>query len=243
MKKKIYILLFICLIIFKTDRLSAMITLSTGINGGIMPSPGGNLSSYIQSGTLGVDNGIDGINRSESGLSTGNIGKLLGASAGVTGRVFISDYYMIRMAVNYTMSITGGTGETIDLSSNVVETTYSVWLIDVPITAGISIPFWKDVRISLSGGLALGYGNYSNSFKSAALNSSASFSGWAFPVVFIISGEYFITNSSSLITSISYYKGSSTIIKSGSDYAKIDFTGYRWNVGISFFFDMQNIQL
>ncbi len=210
---------------------------SWAFQAGMIPAMGGGMSSYEQSARIGVDNGIYGINRSEKGKSTKNIDQPVGFTGGGEFKLVLFNYYMARVGANYSRSIYGGTGKSLDPAGNIMKVEYSLWYYDIPLMAGISIPFWKDVRITLSGGLAYASGTYSNSFKSDAVNSKAAFSGWALPRVISLSGEYFINYDIAATTAISYYEGSTKVIKNRADYAVLDFTGYRFTFGVSYYMD------
>ncbi len=209
-----------------------------GIYTGLAPAMGGSMNTYIQEMTLGVESGIDSINREMAGRDTEEIERLLGVVGGFEGKVIVLNYLMIRVGANYLKSFYGGKGKTLDPADDVVAVKYSMWACDFPLTVGVSIPFWKDIRISLSGGIAYAYGSQSSSFKSATLNQSTSVTGWALPLVFILAGDHYLTNTLSLTSTISYYKGVSRVKSdSGPDYARVDFSGYRWTLGFSFYFN------
>ncbi|HPI91426.1 MAG TPA: hypothetical protein PK859_19120 [Spirochaetota bacterium] len=209
---------------------------SLGAHIGLAPDMGGNLQSRVQRTELGVDNGIDGINRSMDGVKTEKINKLLGAYGGMDFKVVFAKYFLFRLQTNFVMNFFGGTGVTLDQSENRLTAKYSLWIVDIPVGLGVSVPFGDIVRISLCGGVAFAYGSYSNSFKSSTVNSSATFETWTFPWLIMLSGEYFFREDIAITTSLAYYQGSSDVIKSRSDYAKIDFSGFRWNIGFSYYF-------
>jgi hypothetical protein len=211
--------------------------IGVGFYAGLAPAMGGSMNTYVQNTTLGVGSGIDGINRDMSGRDTGEVKRLLGVAGGVEGKVIVLNYLMIRLGANYLKGFYGGKGKTLDLSDELVTAKYSMWAFDFPLTVGLSIPFWKDVRISISGGIAYAYGSQSTSFKSTTLDQSTSVKGWAMPLVFILAGDHYLSNTLSLTSTISYYKGASKVKKDNSDYARVDFSGYRWTVGFSFYFN------
>ena len=219
-------------------RLMASVEASLGFSAGYIPSMGGNLGSSVQSTQLGVDNGIDGINRSQDGTDTEMIGRLIGITGGGELKIIVFGNYLVRVGANYARSIYGGKGKTIDPWGNTVKVEYAVWYYDFPFTLGISIPFWKDVRINLSGGIAYARGTSRNSFRSPVLDSSASFTGWALPRVIILSGEYFLDGEVALMTSLSYYQGATELMTNRGDMGRVDFTGYRWNIGFSYSYDL-----
>ena len=213
---------------------------SLGAHFGLAPSLGGDLHSRFQETVLGVSNGIDGINRSMPGIKTDKAERLLGAYGGIDLKAVFIKYLMIRLQANFTMNMIGGTGSSLDLSENKLRVRYTMWAVDIPFCLGASVPLGRSVRISLCGGVAFAYGNYSNSFKSSTVSSSAEFEGWTFPWVIMLSGEYFFRKDIAIISSVVYYHGATDTIKSGSDFAQIDFTGFRWNIGFSYHFFNQN---
>ncbi|MFH0976324.1 MAG: hypothetical protein V1874_11135 [Spirochaetota bacterium] len=252
MKKTLLIIVF--LIITQIQDISAeTVSVSGGFYAAYMPSMGGNLGSYTQETYFNSNSGIDGINRSMDGYSTSNIDRLTGVFAGFDVKAIFHDYYLIRVGANYGMSIMGGKGKTIynDGTYHNLECEYSLKQYDFPVTVGLSIPFWKDARISLSCGTAFARATYENKFESdstaAPFSATQSaikgkFTGWAFPLVVIIQGDYFLKQEVALTTTIAYYKGSTKVIKDSKDndgnidFASIDFTGYRFNLGVSYYF-------
>lgn len=233
---KIWALCLVLLPIFIINAHAIETDVSLGAHFGLAPALGGDLGSRFQENTLGVNNGIEGINRSMSGIDTDKVERLLGGYGGIDFKVIFIKYLMIRLQANFTMNMTGGTGISLDQAENRLEVSYSFWAVDIPVQVGVSVPFGNTVRISLSGGIAFAYGTYSNSFKSATVNSSAEFTGWTFPWIIMLSGEFFLKEYIALTSSLVYYNGATDIIRSGSDYAKIDFGGFRWNIGFSYHF-------
>ncbi len=209
---------------------------SLGANLGLAPDMGGNLRSGFQENVLGVSNGIDGINRSMDGADTEKINKLLGACGGIDFKVVFATYFLFRMQANFAMNFFGGRGASLDQAENELKAEYSLWIVDIPFMLGASIPFGNIVRISLCGGMAFAYGSYSNSFKSSAVNGGATFDGWTFPWVIMLTGEYFFREDIAITATLGYYNGATDTIKSGSDYSKIDFAGFRLNIGFSYYF-------
>ena len=166
-------------------------------------------------------------------------------TGGALFKAIFHDYYQVRMALNYTMGYFGGSGKTVyddSGTTRLLECEYSFRELDVPVTFGISIPFWKDIRIAFSCGLAYAYADYSYSFEADnGQQWKGSFKGWGLPLVIILEGEYFITDRVAASTSIVYYKGSTKVLKDGSDtggtdFARIDVSGYRYNLGVTFYF-------
>ncbi len=249
--KKISLLLF--LFLFGAAPLAAgTANYSMGFSAGIMPSYGGNLYSTTQAIVFDSNTGVDGINKSLSGFNTKEVQRLFGISCGVDFKAVFFDYFLLRVGGNYSMSVYGGEGKGMfdDAGTEtVLKCGYSMTSYDVPLTLGLVIPFWKDVKISFSCGLAYAYGQYKNDFEWAAGERKGSFSGWALPLVLMLEGEYFIGEKFALKTTLAYYKGATETIKDGTssdttglagagavDFAKIDFTGYRFSLGISYYF-------
>ncbi len=209
-----------------------------GFYSGLAPAMGGNMNTYVQNTTLGNRSGIDSINREMSGRETEEIDRMLGVVGGFEFKVITLNYLLIRIGANYVKSFLGGKGKTLDLSDEPVTVKYSQWACDFPLTLGLSIPFWKDVKISLSGGLAYAYGSSRSRFKSSAVDQTTKVRGWALPLVVVLAGEHYLTNSLSLTSTISYYKGAGRIKgdDDGADFARVDFSGYRWTLGFSLYF-------
>lgn len=235
MMKKI---VFILLLLLVSDKYSYARTTrsSVALFTGMYPTMGGNLHSAAQSDLLGINNGIADINRYTHGIDNERIDKLTGFAVGTEFRALIYNLLLFKAGINYSTSLLGGTGTSTDLLGNSLKVHYSMWTIDTPFLVGISYPFGERIRLSFCSGLALAYGSYSNSFKSATVNSSATFSGWAIPLCVSFGGEYILNNNIALISSITYYKGRSGTIKDKSDYASINFSGYRWQLGAAYYF-------
>lgn len=231
---------------------SDTISVSSGLYLGYMPSMGGNLDSYTQQTYFNTNSGVDGINKSMSGYNTSNIDRLTGAFGGVEIKAIFYDYYLLRVGANYGMSVMGGKGKTVynDGTTHSLKCEYTFREYDFPVTIGLSVPIWKDSRISLSCGTAFASAKYENKFESDSLAApfaaqrkiKGSFSGWALPLVVIIQGDYFVSPEVALTSTISYYKGATKVIKDSSDddgnvdFASIDFTGYRFSLGVSYYF-------
>jgi hypothetical protein len=250
-KKIIYIFLF--LFIIKIQELSAeKVSVSGGFYGSYMSSMGGNLSSSTQEIYFDSNSGIYSINKSMDGTDTSNIDRLTGAFAGFDIRAIFLDYYLLRIGANYGMNVLGGKGKTIiNAGANYLKCEYSLKQFDIPVTLGLSIPFWKDSRISVSCGTAFAWASYENKFESDSVAAPFSatqdtikgkFTGWAFPLVVLIQGDLFVMPDVSLTSTISYYKGRTKVIKDSKDsdgdvdFASIDFTGYRFSLGVSYYF-------
>ncbi|MCP4131231.1 MAG: hypothetical protein GY754_09645 [bacterium] len=231
MKKKIFIIAVILLL----PGLSFAVSVKYGIGGhlGFIPEMGNELHSSVHESGLGVTNGIKGINRSKDGLATEAVSRLFGLYGGAYFKVVVFNYFLFRAGADVAYGV-GGSGITLDAADNLITVSYSMWFFDVPLTVGLSVPFWKDVTLSFSCGLAFAYGNYSNSF-SAPISSEGSFADWTVPLVIILEGEYYLTKTLALTSSVSYFRGATTVIKSASDYASVDFTAYRWSIGACFY--------
>jgi hypothetical protein len=213
-----------------------------GVYGGFAPSLGGNLHTAQHQSEFQSSTGIDGMNRALDGTDAGRMDRLAGLSMGMQVKALFYEYYQVRLAGNYTMAITGGEGTTVYGSGTELDCEYSFWSYDIPLTFGLSIPFWKDIKIVFSCGAAFAYGRYEYDFESSAGTKwKGSFSGWAFPLVILLEGEYFLTNNIAVASSIAYYRGSSRVIEDGSDsggtdFARVNFNGYRVNFGMTFYF-------
>ena len=248
MKRGIFTTLFIIAFILPASLAAARVNYAMTLHGGMMPSLGGDLMSHEQGATFNSSTGIDGINNSASGFDTSPVDRLLGASVGLTFKVTFYGYFHMRIGGNYFQNIYGGTGKTVyddGGTDRLLKCEYSMWGYDIPVTVGLTIPFWKDMKISFSTGLAYAYGEYTNKFESnAPLEYKGKFKGWALPMVIHLEGEYFLTRQLAAYTSLSYYNGSTSVLadkkdddaSGNTDYASIDFTGYRFNLGVSYYF-------
>lgn len=212
---------------------------------GYMPSLGGNLYSYEQENTFDSTTGIDGINKSQTGFSTAPINRLLGATAGATFKLVMYDFFTARVGANYFKSVWGGKGKTVynDGADRLLECNYSFDGFDIPVTVGIIIPFYKDMKITFSCGVAYAWGRYKNKFESdAPLAYKGVFKGITYPLVINTEGEYFINEKFAISTTLAYYRGTTTVIQDSNkgdgntDYAPIDFSGYRFLLGVSYYF-------
>jgi hypothetical protein len=252
-KKIIPIILFLLLTKLHLD--AQKVNISGGLYGSYMSSMGGNLNSYNQTRYFGSNSGIDSINRSKDQYDTSNIDRLSGAFVGMDIKAILYDYYLLRVGANYGMSVMGGKGKTIyddgtGLPYKFLKCKYTLKQWDFPVTLGLSVPFWKDSRISVNCGTAFAYATYENKFESdstldpfASSNSiKGKFTGWAFPLVVLIQGDLFIAPEVAITSTISYYKGRTKVIKDSYDsdgnidFASIDFTGYRFSLGVSYYF-------
>lgn len=253
-KKFLTAILFILIIYLP---LNAKVNYSIGINGGFAPSLGGNLDSMIHY-YFDSDSGIDGMNRSLGDYKTSDINRLFGLTIGFEFKTIIQDFYLIRLGANYSNGVFGGEGKTLITPDNtnyyLLECKYSFSQFDVPLTLGLAIPFWKDMMLSLSCGIAYANATYKNEFKSGdtypdPFEREGEFKGYGYPFVVILEGEYFFLTNASLTSTLSYYYGSTEVLKdrkdedtegfggaAAVDFAEIDFTGYRFTFGVSYYF-------
>jgi hypothetical protein len=178
--------------------LAADVNYAVGAYFGIAPSLGGNLFTYQHESVFDSSTGIYGMNRKDDAVSTTQIEPLTGFSAGGMFKTLLYDYFQVRIACNYTRSYLGGTGTTVYLQGGVntaLDCEYSFWAIDAPLTFGLVIPFWKDIKISFNCGIAYAYGQYQYSFESTAGEWKGSFAGYGLPC-YAARGEYFLTTGS-----------------------------------------------
>ncbi len=257
MNNKIIITLLL-LILTQTPLAAKKANYSIGANIGFAPSLGGNLESLNQQiYGFSTDGGIDGTNRSMEGMETEKIYRLFGFTGGAEFKTIIQDYFLIRLGASFSKGVFGGEGKTVITDGAgyyTMDCKYSFYEYDVPLTIGLAIPFWKDAMFSLSCGTAFAYAKYTNEFVSDdeypdPFERKGVFEDWGFPLVVIIQGEYFFLTNASLTSTISYYNGSTEVIKDSYDkdtegfggqgavdFARINFTGYRFTFGISYYF-------
>ncbi len=223
MKKIKYIITVI--VLFSTV-LSHAAEISLSARLGYSPSVGGSMSSGWQSENLGVPDGINNINRSDDVQAVTSVEDILGVIAGADLRI-IRNYIYYRAGIEYVYAMSGGTGKTISPDgTEIVDVTYTQWSFDVPVTTGVSLLFWGESRLYFGIGAAFAYGTYSNSFKSASLNNSSSFTAYAIPLVAELGCEYLLNERVSVGCEVKYLNGRSSVVKAQSDYARVDFTGY-----------------
>lgn len=213
------------------------IEVSVGIHAGFYPEMGGNLQSFFQSDTLDAPDGIYDINRTENGKETSFIKPLLGRYAGLNTDITIRRHFIIRTSLNFSKDYYGGRGTSLDHLDDEMDVRYKLTIIDFPIAAGLAVPVRDRVKISLCAGIAVAYGKYQNSFESANISSSGTFSAWGAPFVIMLKGEIFLTENISLSSSVNTYQGATGPVRSGDDYARIDFSGIRWDIGAAYHFD------
>jgi len=244
MRIRFYILSFLAIMMIPAALMAVTVNGAMGIYGGFAPSLGNDLQSARQYYFYGSQSGVDGLNRSQEGYSTSNIDRLMGLSGGVMFKLLLMDNYQFRVAGNYTRSMAGGEGETVfDVGPIPLECEYSFIMYDAPVTFGISIPFWKDIKIIFSCGVAYAYATYTNKFtENSTTVYKGEFTGWGLPLVILLEGEYFLTNRLAVTSSLIYYRGSTKLIEDDitsdgfTDYARLNFTGYRYNAGVTFYF-------
>lgn len=211
--------------------------LASSLRIGFSPEVGGSMHSGWQLENLEVQNGIYDINRSAAGFELSTVETPLGLNAAFDFRIIMDRIYF-KAGGGYSRTIAGGKGTTLNaLVSEEVKVRYKQWSLDLPLTFGATLLFWNESRISLGCGIAFAYGNYSNSFKSASLDHSGSFSSYALPLVAELSGEVFISSDTTIICSVDYYYGKSKVVKDGSDYARVDFSGTRFSAGFVRYFN------
>jgi opacity protein-like surface antigen len=205
---------------------------------GYSPAVGGSMSSGWQYANLGVPDGINSINRSKDGFAVSTIESPVGFVAGADLTILRDSLYY-KIGIEYVRTMSGGKGKTLDAAgTELIEVTYSQWSFDVPFTIGVSLLFWGESRIYLGVGAAYAYGTYSNSFKSATLDHSGSFTGYAIPLVAEIGCEYMLNEKVSLGCDIKYINGKSAIVEDGTDYARIDFSGFHITASAALHFNI-----
>ncbi len=237
MKKRI---ITIIIIIASAAEINAS-SLSLMLKGGYAPAMGGSMSSGWQTEYLGVYDGINDINRSVDGITVSTIESLTGIVGGVEAR-YAGEALYFKSGIDIVYALGGGSGSTVnDFGSGdeKVDVSYSLWYFYVPVTAGIIIDFWSEAKIYAGGGAAFAYGNYSNSFESASMEYNSSFTGYGIPLVAELGCEYTLGKMSSIFCGVTYLHGRSDVIENGSDYARLDFTGFNFTAGLLFYYDFQ----
>ena len=247
MKRLLKISLCVFIILAASVALNAApVNFAIGAYGGIAPSLGGDLQSLLQYDVFGSSNGIDGMRRTLDGSDTTGMDRLLGVSGGILIKMLFMEYYQIRLGANYSRGIAGGEGTSVYDNGGTdtpVDCEYSFLMYDVPLSFGISIPFWKDLKVIFSCGIAYARAEYKNRFETAGGVAKGEFTGWGLPLVILLEGEYFLNNSIAVSSSISYYRGSSKLLRdsergdSYTDYARLNFNGYRYYAGITYYFN------
>lgn len=222
--KKIKCIAVILFIIYSAVVSAADISISSRL--GYSPEIGGSMRSGWQLENLGVRDGINDINRSKDGYSVSTVETPVGIIAGADLRIISNSIYY-KAGFEYVYTVSGGKGKTLDSAgTEVVEVEYDQWSFDVPVTVGVALLFWGESRIYLGIGAAFAYGTYSNSFRSDTLSHSASFTGYSVPLVAEIGCEYMLNERVSLGCDVKYLYGKSPIVEDGSDYARVDFSGF-----------------
>ncbi len=219
------------LVFYSAALYAAAISISPRL--GYSPAVGGSMSSGWQRENLGVYDGINDINRSGGGIAVSSVEAPVGVIAAADLRI-TGDVIYYKIGIEYIYQISGGSGKTISPAAEVVDVTYSQWSFDVPVTIGVSLLFWGESRIYLGGGLAYAYGTYSNSFKSATLNHSASFTAYAIPLVAEVGCEYLLNDYVSFGCDFKYLYGKSAVVEDGADYARVDFSGFHITASSAF---------
>lgn len=210
---------------------------SLSVHIGYMPETGGSMSSGWQAENLENRDGIYDINRSKDGAAISTVDVPTGLVAGADMRV-IGETVYFKAGIDYVYMIAGGTGSTLDpAGAEIVDVTYKQWSIDAPVILGLSMLFWDEARIYLGIGMAVAYGTYSNSFKSASLDHSASFTGYALPLVAEAGCEYLFDGRVSGGCNVRYLYGRSSVINDGNDYARVDFSGFQITASMGLHFN------
>jgi hypothetical protein len=210
---------------------------ASSFRSGYSPDVGGSMHSGWQLEKLEVEQGIYDINRSADGFDLSTVERPVGFVAAFDIKLIMDKIYF-KIGADYNRTFAGGKGVTLNApASEEVEVRYKQWSVDFPLTFGVTLLFWNETRLSMGGGFAFAYGTYSNSFKSATLDHSASFTSYAFPLVAELSGETFISDNTSIICSVESFYGKSRIVKDGSDYARVDFSGTRFTAGFVRYFN------
>jgi len=200
---------------------------------GYAPEVGGSMHTGWQYENLGNYDGINDINRSDGSGNTTTIEKPLGVLINL-GYRNLGDVIYFKTGLTAVYSFHGGDGKTLDQTgSEVVEASYKVFWGEIPLIWGIYVDFWDEVRLSLGAGVAFAYGMYMNSFSSASLDNSASFKGYGFPLLAEFNCEYRLSENTASMATIQYSRGESKTIESGDDYARLDFTCFRFMMGLS----------
>ncbi len=234
--KTLKYIIIITLILFPVISYSAEVSVSTRL--GYSPAVGGSMSSGWQKENLGAFDGINSINSSSDTLAVSTVKVPTALIAGADLRI-ISEYIYFRTGIEYLYQNSGGEGSTLNpAGTEVVNVTYSQWSFDVPLTMGVSILFWGETRVYMGAGAAYACGTYSNSFKSASLNHSGSFTGSAFPLVAEFGCEYLLNEKVIIGCDIKHLSGKSKVITDGTDYARVDFTGFHITASAALYFNL-----
>ncbi len=204
---------------------------------GFTPHAGGTMSSGWQHNELGVNDGLNDINRSSDTLAVTTVEPPVGVVAAFE-TMFTGDAFYFKTGVWSLYTMSGGSGKTIDAAgTEVVKVAYSQWSVDVPVTFGVNLFYWGESRIYFGCGMAFAYGMSAMSFKSASMEHSAGFGGYAFPLVAELGCEYMTGGSTSIGCGVRFMYGRTANITSGDDYSAVDFTGFIFTLSASVHFE------
>jgi len=203
---------------------------------GYAPHAGGIMHSGWQRDNLAVRDGLNDINRSSDNFAVSTIEAPLGVVAALE-TMFTGDIFYFKTGIWSLYTITGGSGKTVDAAdTELVNVACSQWSVDVPATFGVNLFYWGESRIFLGCGLAFAYGMSTMSFKSATLDHSAAFAGYAIPLVAELGCEYMTGSVTSVGCGVRYLYGRSSVLENGSDYSVVDFTGFTFTASASVHF-------
>lgn len=185
---------------------------------------------------LGVVDGLNDINRSSDTLAVSTV-EVPVAAVGAFELMFTGESFYFKTGVWGQYTVAGGTGKTINpAGTELVDVSYSQWSVDVPVTMGVNLFYWNESRIYMGCGAAFAYGMSIMSFSSATLDHSATFTGYAIPLVAELGCEYITGEYTSIGCGIRYMYGKSAVLEKGTDYAVVDFSGYIFTVSASVHF-------
>ncbi len=228
--------LFIAAVLCFASVSSYAADISLNMRFGYSPHAGGTMRSGWQAANLGVNDGLNDINRSSGAFAVSTVEVPIGV-VGAFDVMFSGDTFYFKTGLWSLYTVAGGTGKTIDpTATELVKVSYSQWSVDVPVTAGINLLYWGESRIYMGCGLAFAYGMSMMSFSSTSLDHSAGFAGYAFPLVAELGCEYLTGDHTSVGCGIRYMYGKTEVIENGSDYAAVDFSGYIFTVSASIHF-------
>jgi hypothetical protein len=249
MKIRILIISLAFLSVLTTELSAVSVNYAIGVHLGLSPAFGGDLDSLLQETRFHSQSGINGMNKKMDGFKSSTVDRLLGMTSGGEIKTVIAEYFLVRLGGNFTFTSGGGGGRTVfydDVNMpnayRSLSCSYTFYSWDLPFTVGLCVPYWKDMKIAFSCGIAYASGVYVNEFSSDMETFRGKFKSWGLPMVIILEGEYFLTPQFAVNSSISYYSGSSNIVRDGSssdgfvDYARLNFSGYRFAFGVSYYF-------
>jgi len=194
------------------------------------------MSSEWQAAELGVYDGLNDINRSSDAFDVSTVEVPIGV-IGALDLMFYGEVFYLKTGIWGLYTVSGGTGKTIDpTETELISAEYSQWSADVPVTFGINLVYWGESRIYMGCGFAFAYGMSTMTFssESTTYDHSAGFSGYAIPLVAELGCEYMTGDHTSVGCGIRYMYGKSAIIKSSSDSAVVDFSGYIFTLSASY---------